>query len=368
MLVRNILCILLIIPFFISCTLDTQKKSAIKLDNHTALWDVKEVKKIQVIEVEDYSNLTDTQIEQVEQLKEIWRRMFKLNQYDKSIEAYLKILDITQNDFEAYYRIGNSYNSLGNFEKAVEYFRKSTQLRPDLAYISNALLAFSYYHLWDSNKAFLYHKKATTQNSDYFYWYEFLRTFNKDKWSIEDIEEFELKQIDRFYNFYNNPENSQLVKFFDATWRYGFSELTVAHIYESLWLMVMKQNEPNYEKSAEYFKKAYETVPYINAYDLLWQSYYKSEKYNEAIEVFKNLNEFAPTHLKSYIILLDIYEKHENIEEWKIVLFSLKNMLDFYEENWYWNPNSYFAQSNFINKDSKKDYNDAYIYYQSIFK
>lgn len=347
--------------------------------NETEIWtwdvekdkinsEIEKIEKIKIIEIEDYSGLNEDEISKIEQLKEIWRRMYKIKEYEKSIQAYTRILEIDKNNFEAHYRIGNSYSTQSKYIEARPYFEEAIKIRPDLAYIINPLLASGYYHLWDANKAIILHKKAIRQNKDYYFAYVILETMDWGIWSIDEKVAFEEKQIERFYNYYNAPENSKLIQFFEATWTFWFSEIIVAHKYESLWHLYFNGPEKDYNIAAGYFKKAYETVPYLNAYFLLWFSYFHLEDYEKAESIFEEIISYAPTHLKSYLYLLEIHKINNNMNKWDIIIMSYKNMLDFYEDNWYWNPDSYFAQSNFINKDSKEFYHWKYKIYNNIFK
>jgi tetratricopeptide (TPR) repeat protein len=57
----------------------------------------------------------------------------KQGQYDKAIESYRKLLQLNPNNFVAYNRLGIAYSYSGQFQLAIKNFNNAIQLKPDCA-------------------------------------------------------------------------------------------------------------------------------------------------------------------------------------------------------------------------------------------
>lgn len=55
---------------------------------------------------------------------------YQKKDYDKTIEYFLKVININSDDYEANFFLGLSYAEKGDFKKAVEYYQKSTNVYP----------------------------------------------------------------------------------------------------------------------------------------------------------------------------------------------------------------------------------------------
>lgn len=77
---------------------------------------------------------------------------FKMQNYDKAKEQYLKVLSIAPQSNSTWYDLGTTYRQLGQNDKAVEAFRKSIEYNPanfdairDLRKVENKKEVFSYF-------------------------------------------------------------------------------------------------------------------------------------------------------------------------------------------------------------------------------
>ena len=95
---------------------------------------------------------------------------FKMQNYDKAKEFYLKVLSIAPQSSQMWYDLGTTYRQLGQTDKAVEAFRKSIEYNPasfdairDLRKVENKKEVFSYFTGPDAYELL----KSAPSSSDY---------------------------------------------------------------------------------------------------------------------------------------------------------------------------------------------------------
>ena len=54
-----------------------------------------------------------------------------LKEYEKAIECYKKAIELKPDYYDAYYNMGNAYDDLKEYEKAIECYKKAIELKPD---------------------------------------------------------------------------------------------------------------------------------------------------------------------------------------------------------------------------------------------
>ncbi len=85
--------------------------------------------------------------------------------YDEAYKYFKKAIDADENNFEAWYWMGNYYNNQRRYKKAIEYFTKSIELNPGFA-DSYANRGFAKNYLKDKKGACEDWKKARDLGRD----------------------------------------------------------------------------------------------------------------------------------------------------------------------------------------------------------
>jgi tetratricopeptide (TPR) repeat protein len=57
--------------------------------------------------------------------------------YDKAIEYYHKAIELKPDDAVAYYNLGCAYDNKGDYDKAIKSYNKAIELKPDDAVAYN---------------------------------------------------------------------------------------------------------------------------------------------------------------------------------------------------------------------------------------
>lgn len=87
----------------------------------------------------------------------------KLREYDKAIQEFQKALSLNPNYVYALNNLGNIYGKMENYEKSAEYFRKALALKADYA-PANYNLARALYSMGKKEEALKYYREAVRIN------------------------------------------------------------------------------------------------------------------------------------------------------------------------------------------------------------
>ena len=90
-------------------------------------------------------------------------------EYQKSIDAYERVLEISSESIDIYYNLGNAYQSLGEMDKSIKCYKKLIKNKPD---DSSAIyqIGVSYYYLGEYAESIKYLEKLEelfADNPDY---------------------------------------------------------------------------------------------------------------------------------------------------------------------------------------------------------
>jgi Tfp pilus assembly protein PilF len=77
---------------------------------------------------------------------------YNRGEYEKAVEAYKRAIEINPDSAEAYYHLGMAYSSLGKYKDAVEAYSRSIKIRPDYA-AAHYNLGHAYSNLNQHDKA-----------------------------------------------------------------------------------------------------------------------------------------------------------------------------------------------------------------------
>jgi len=178
---------------------------------------------------------------------------YKLDEYEKSIELYKKVLEIKPDDYGSMNSIGNSFSNLEKYEESIEWYKKALDIKPDF-YNAIFNIGFSYGDLGKYEEAIEWYKK-----------------------SLEI-----------------NPND------YETIFNIGFS-------YSIL---------DKYKEAIEWYKKALEMKPDLyEAMNNLGNLYYDLDKYDDSIDWYKKALITNPDGYEAINNLLELYIEQNNIDE-----------------------------------------------------
>ncbi|KAA3598452.1 MAG: hypothetical protein DWQ06_12090 [Calditrichaeota bacterium] len=226
---------------------------------------------------------------------------FALENYEQALQLYNEIDKFTSNsvqDFELNFRIARIYQEQKQFEKAIQFFKKSIQQKKKLAHYANFYIANCFEKLEKTDSAKTYFELATEVRNSPFYWDSqvsiamslkelgdlegsnkvFMRLLQTKKYSIRKTE---------FY-FYIGENQLAL----------GNREKAITAFYNGI----------DYEKGKTYSLKCYETLKKIR---LAQEEPFTKEERIKIIKMLVNFGQYseATTQINRYKTL---HPKFEN--------------------------------------------------------
>ena len=245
----------------------------------------------------------------------------EIDEHNKTIENYLKVLELDPNNYAAFNNVGLIYNyEIKDFDKSLEYYTKSIELSPNdpLAYQNRGQLYSE--NLKDNDKALLDYNKvvelAPEDSESYYYRGEFYRNHlqDHDKALLDYNKAIELNPEDPKLFFANgflyaeiNKQNKALENYLKVV----ELDTTYLNIYNNIAL-VYENYIKDYTKAIEYYTKnielsSSEPIAYINRANLYSKKLEDTEKalsdYNKAIEL-------APKDSDFYFYRGEFYEDY----------------------------------------------------------
>lgn len=332
-----------------------------------------QITEAQQTEIKQKKKLTKEQEALIEEYRQAWRYSYKSTSYDqesfdyyKKAESIYKNNNIEVNDFEIYYRFWVLSTNMEKYEEAKKYLQKASDIKPEWSYISDAVLADVHYLQWNTEEADKVILQAQKVEPLYYWSHRVYLKIHQDDLSIEEYRKYVEKTWNDFIEFYEKPENKEVVAFLDSTWKYGFSKITMAHFYGSAATDFWDQPEI----AEDFLLKAIEVELYPNAVRRLALAQINQEKYHQAEESLLFLYKISPYTLDIYTYLSYIYVEwytYENIEN-KIENLSntleiFKEVLDIYDTEELWD-NAEFIQGILLKEWAKEYYEDQYEYYE----
>ena len=228
-------------------------------------------------------------------------------EYDKAIEIFKKAIELYPSDDESWRWLGNSYLKSGQIEEAIKYHLKSTELNPNKG-VNWSMLGSSYLINGQKEEAIKYCLKSTELNpNDYANWRNLASSYMHNGQFQESIESL-LKAIE----LTPNDEVS-------------FTLLGCAY----------KFNE-QYEDAIKYLLKAKELNPDgFNNWHELGEAYLYNGQFQEAIESLLKAIELTPNDEVSFTLLGCAYKFNEQYEEAIKYLLKAKELNSDGFNNWY---------------------------------
>ena len=219
----------------------------------------------------------------------------KLCQYIKAIEAYKQAVRIKPDFAEAHYNLAVFFCQIGKYQEAVEACKEATKIDPNYAN-AHFELGFAYQNLGNNEKAIEAFNEAIRIKPDYAQAYFDLGIIYSNLGRHEDAIKL-LKQA-----IHIKPDYAE------AYYNLGVT-------YGSLG---------NYQEVIEMCKQAIQLKPtYFEAQSNIGAAYYNLGRYNEAIEASKAAIRLEPNYTLAHYNLgmayLQTGDKDSAIEEYKIL-------------------------------------------------
>ena len=269
-------------------------------------------------EIEKLDNRIDNRIKEAENQKDenkeltAWDYLLKgfsaseANETDKAIEYYSKAIELKPDYAEAYNNRGNIFAEKKQYDKALEDYSKAIELKPDYAKaFCNRGITYSEMKQYD--KALEAYSKAIEYKSDYAEAYNnrgniFAEKKQYDK-ALEDYSKaIELKQ-DFAEAFCNRGSTHNELKQYDKALEDYSKAIELKPDYAKAYnnrggtYTNMKQ----YDRALEDYSKAIELKPdYANAYNNRGITYDKMKQYNKALEDYSKAIELKQDFAGAY--------------------------------------------------------------------
>lgn len=208
----------------------------------------------------------------------------KLNDSSKNTEAvkaFGKAIQLDVNYFDAYYRLGWTYNELHDYNMAIVRLLKAIQLKKNDAF-SLQELGYAYNGKQNYTEALNYLNQAIAVKPDYTRAYKQLGdVYLKLKRDAEGIAAYE-----KAYALDNTQET--------VCYELGY------------W----HNARGNYDKALEWLNKAIAIKPAVDSYNELGFAYYSLKKNDEAIAAYKNALRVNPLNGTAYKGIGDVYRRN----------------------------------------------------------
>lgn len=240
-------------------------------------------------------------------LLEEGKTYYNNGEYDKAIEIFKKAVELNPNDDDSWRWLGNSYNRNGQVEEAIKSHLKATELNPNKD-VNWSMLGSSYLINGQKEEAIKYCLKATELNPDNeLNWFWLGASYYENGKYQEAINSL-LKAVEL------NPDNS-------INWCYLGNSYINNERYEDAIKSILKATELN-------------SNDYQSWLDLAI-SYIHNEQYEEAIEPLLKAIELNPNNAGSLSLLGYVYKINGQYEEAIKYLSKAKELnLDGFN-NWY---------------------------------
>ncbi len=208
-------------------------------------------------------------------------------EYDKAIEASLKAIKINPNYYHAYNNIGITYDKKGEYNKAIEAYQKAVEINLNF-YNAYFNMGITYCKKREFDKAIEFLKKAID-----------IKPKKDEAYYIIGIIYPVLEEYDKAIAAYKkaveiNPKND------DAYYNMG----------------IAYGNKEEYDKAIEAYQKAVEINPKKDdAYYNMGNAYYEKEEYDNAIKAYQKAVEINPKKDETYNNMGIAYRKKEEYDK-----------------------------------------------------
>jgi len=188
----------------------------------------------QNIQTKNISTPLENNIELWLKYRTLGEKLYLEGKYKESFNAFEKSLTYNSKDFKAYYRMWNTHELLGEYNKAREDLLKAKELEPKYSYIFDWIIALSYAKENNEDKAQEYINKSLESNDEYYLAYHVQAILAKSNDNSEWVINYLKKEVDSYDKFFNNPQNKEISQYLLSV--FGFSlESRIIRRYEMIW-------------------------------------------------------------------------------------------------------------------------------------
>ncbi|MDR0603621.1 MAG: tetratricopeptide repeat protein [Bacteroidales bacterium] len=239
-------------------------------------------------------------------------------EYDNAIDAYKKTIALKPEDAAAYNNLGNAFDNKGEYDNAIDAFKKAIALKPETAetYYN---LGNAYDNKGEYDNAIDAFKKSIALKPETAVVYYNLGNVYRNKGKYDNAIEAYKKAIalspedavayNNFGNaYYDKDEYDNAI---DAYKKAIELEPDYAAAYYNLGNTYTKKGK--YDNAFEAYKKAIALSPEdATAYNNLGYTYINKGKYDNAIDACKKAIELKPDFAKAYYNLIALGQKTKN--------------------------------------------------------
>jgi len=236
-----------------------------------------------------------------EKLFNMGNAYYHTGNYDKAIEYYKKAIELKPDYTEAYYNMGGAYYDKGNYDKTIECCKKAIESKPDDAETYYGM-GGAYYHKGNYDKAIEYYEKAIELKPDYAEAYHNMGAAYYDKGNYDKAIKCYQKVIELKPDY--------------------------ADAYHNMGAAYYNKN--SYDKAIECCKKAIKLkIDDAVAYNTMGVSYYHRNNYHQTIECFKKAIELDNNYVSPKLNLQELYrDKSGKLSEAKELFNEIKDKLE----------------------------------------
>ena len=281
--------------------------------------------------------------------------------FDKAIECYRKTIELKPDDYEALNNLGNAYSDKKEFDKAIECYRKTIELKPDDYEILNNL-GSAYGNKKEFDKAIEYFQKALELKPDDYEILNNLGSAHDNKKEFDKAIEYFQKAIELEPDDYEVLNNlgitySDKKEFDKAIECYRKALELKPDDYEILNnLGSAYGNKKEFDKAIECYRKTLKLKPdYYEALNNLGIAYGNKKEFDKAIEYFQKVLELEPDY---YEVLNNLGSAYGNKKEFDKAIEYFQKALEI-------KPDDYEVLNNLGDVYSdKKEFDKAIEYFQ----
>ncbi len=249
-----------------------------------------------------------------------------------ALTYYNRFLNTSRNEAlksRARFAIGEIYYSRGQKKTAVEYFKAVSSIDPDLSYKAQLYIADIYFEQGDYNKAVevysvIEKRNITGEKGKEIASRYIIATIRKGELSNSSklIKKFKNKYPKTFNsyaqfeielgNYYRTEKsfNKAIKKFKNVKKNYKKTKyVDDADYYMALTYLTLNKTEEAYKILTNFYTKHPESNQLANAFNTLGSIYFRSEKYDAAINIYKRALEKSDPDIKPSIMsnLIKVY-------------------------------------------------------------
>jgi tetratricopeptide (TPR) repeat protein len=269
-----------------------------------------------------------------EKSKALFEKASELHQnmeLEKAEYLYRSLLNNNDNNQDVlYYKLGIVCIQTERYTEAIEFFKKSLQVKPDVLDVLNNL-AIAYIHNQEPSKAKEAYKRALLINPNHPFILNNLATIEKDNKNFAEAERLFQKAICFKLDYVEAHNNLGMLYSVLARIEEAIAKFQEALRHDPNWASAYNnlgnayKDKGDRENAEEYFRKAIEKNPnFDDAYNNLGNILRGKVQLDEAKACFKKALELNPDNHNAFYNLMMLMEFSHQLDEAEALLKELK--------------------------------------------